>query len=168
MYTCESPGQRQTCREVGAQNPRAFQREGSRVAKGRLLAEISDLLLTSGHSDDAEGNMVRFEESRGVEETSRETRPSQEARLLIADDHALVREGLRTMLSGEEGIEVIAEANDGRQALDVCRELRPDLVLMDVRMPVMDGLEATRKIKQEMPQTSVLMVTMHENADYLF
>ena len=93
---------------------------------------------------------------------------STPARILIADDHALVREGLRTMLSGEDGIEVIAEANDGQQVLDVCRELGPDLVLMDVRMPVMDGLEATRKIKQEMPKTSVMMVTMHENPDYLF
>jgi DNA-binding NarL/FixJ family response regulator len=93
---------------------------------------------------------------------------STPARILIADDHALVREGLRTMLSGEDGIEVIAEANDGQQVLDVCRELGPDLVLMDVRMPVVDGLEATRKIKQEMPKTSVMMVTMHENPDYLF
>src|SRR5215203_4629549 len=90
------------------------------------------------------------------------------ARILIADDHALVREGLRTMLSGEDGIEVIAEANDGQQALTLCRELQPDLILMDVRMPVMDGLEATRKIKQEMPKTSVMIVTMHENPDYLF
>jgi len=72
------------------------------------------------------------------------------------------------MLSGEDGIEVIAEANDGQQALTLCRELKPDLVLMDVRMPVMDGLEATRKIKQEMPRTSVMMVSMHENPDYLF
>ena len=111
---------------------------------------------------------MRFEEIEGAEEASRVTTRSQVARLLIADDHALVREGLRTMLSGEEGIEVIAEANDGRQALDTCRELKPDLVLMDVRMPVMDGLEATRKIKQEMPRTSVMMVTMHENPDYLF
>jgi DNA-binding NarL/FixJ family response regulator len=112
--------------------------------------------------------LVSFEERGGVEETSRGETPSQAARLLIADDHALVREGLRTMLSGEDGIEVIAEANDGRQALDTCRELKPDLVLMDVRMPVMDGLQATRKIKQEMPKTSVMMVTMHENPDYLF
>jgi len=93
---------------------------------------------------------------------------SQTARLLIADDHALVREGLRTMLSGEDGIEVVAEAHNGRQALETCRALGPDLVLMDVRMPVMDGLEATKRIKQEMPKTSVMMVTMHENPDYLF
>jgi DNA-binding NarL/FixJ family response regulator len=112
--------------------------------------------------------MVRFEEMGGVEEASRGATPSQVARLLIADDHALVREGLRTMLSGEDGIEVVAEANDGQQALNICRELKPDLVLMDVRMPVMDGLQATKKIKQEMPHTSVMMVTMHENPDYLF
>src|SRR5829696_2455205 len=86
---------------------------------------------------------------------------SQTARLLIADDHALVREGLRTMLSGEDGIEVVAEAHNGRQALETCRALGPDLVLMD-------GLEATKRIKQEMPKTSVMMVTMHENPDYLF
>src|SRR5215210_8927612 len=111
---------------------------------------------------------MRFEELGGVEKVSRESMPVRAARLLIADDHTLVREGLRTLLSGEDGIEVIAEANDGRQALNTCRELGPDLVLMDVRMPVMDGLEATRKIKQEMPKTSVMMVTMHENPDYLF
>src|SRR5215210_6647957 len=112
--------------------------------------------------------MMRFEQLGDAEEASRGAAPSKPARILIADDHALVREGLRTMLSGEDGIEVIAEANDGRQALDVCRELKPDLVLMDVRMPVMDGIEATKRVKQEMPKTSVLVVTMHENPDYLF
>src|SRR5215210_5088525 len=107
--------------------------------------------------------VVRFKELGGAEEASREAAPSQIARLLIADDHALVREGLRTMLSGEDGLTVVAEANNGAEALSICRQMRPDLVLMDVRMPVMDGLEATRKIKQEMPKTSVVMVTMHEN-----
>ncbi len=111
---------------------------------------------------------MRFEERGRAGKTARGATPSLVARILIADDHALVREGLRTMLSGEEGIEVIAEANDGQQALTLCRELRPHLVLMDVRMPVMDGLEATRMIKAEMPKTSVMMVTMHENLDYLF
>jgi two-component system, NarL family, response regulator LiaR len=111
---------------------------------------------------------VRSEELGGAEEALGGETPHKVARLLIADDHALVREGLRTMLSGEVGIEVIAEANDGQQALTLCRELRPHLVLMDVRMPVMDGLEATKRIKQEMPKTSVMMVTMHENPDYLF
>jgi DNA-binding NarL/FixJ family response regulator len=112
--------------------------------------------------------VVRFEAIGGVEEASREAAPEGPSRLLIADDHALVREGLRTMLSGEDGLQVIAEAHNGQEALSLCRKQRPDLVLMDVRMPVMDGLEATRKIKQEMPKTSVVMVTMHENPDYLF
>jgi DNA-binding NarL/FixJ family response regulator len=88
-------------------------------------------------------------------------------RVLIADDHALVREGIRMMLTGEPGIEVIAEAQNGREALELCRELRPDLVLMDVRMPEMDGLEATRAIKGELPTTSVLVVTSNESPDYL-
>src|SRR5215213_9349113 len=111
---------------------------------------------------------MRFEELGEAENGSRDPKPVRAARLLIADDHALVREGLRTMLSGEDGIEVVAEAHNGQQALEICRALGPDLVLMDVRMPVMDGLEATKRIKQEMPQTSVMMVTMHENPDYLF
>jgi DNA-binding NarL/FixJ family response regulator len=89
------------------------------------------------------------------------------ARVLIADDHDLVREGLRAVLAGEEDLEVVGEARDGHEALKMCRSLEPDLVLMDVRMPKSDGLEATRAIKEEMPKVSVVMVTMHENPDYL-
>ena len=88
-------------------------------------------------------------------------------RLLIADDHALVRSGLRSMLQREPGIEIVGEACNGREAVELCRSLRPDLVLMDVRMPEMDGLEATRVIKHQHPETGVLMVTMHENRDYI-
>ena len=102
--------------------------------------------------------------------TGSETRPEGRyapARIVIADDHGLVRQGFRGMLAREEGLEVVGEAQDGREAVEVCSRLRPDLVLMDVRMPTMDGLAATREIKRSHPHTSVLMVTMQENPDYL-
>jgi DNA-binding NarL/FixJ family response regulator len=88
-------------------------------------------------------------------------------RLLIADDHALVREGMRAMLASEQNLEVVGEAENGREALELCRELRPDLILMDVRMPEMDGLAATREIKAEYPETRILILTTHESPEYL-
>ena len=87
--------------------------------------------------------------------------------LVIVDDHELTRQSLRNMLSDEPNIEGVVEAANGREALLLCSRLRPDLVLMDVRMPEMDGLVATREIKQKHPQISVMMLTMHENPDYL-
>lgn len=87
--------------------------------------------------------------------------------LIIADDHALVREGLRTMLAREDDLEVVAEAEDGHQAVELCQTFAPDLILMDVRMPGMDGLAATRLVKAHNPKTAVLIVTTHESVDYL-
>ena len=92
---------------------------------------------------------------------------SPPARLIVADDHALVRKGLEGMLEGEPDLKIVGEAADGREALELCRRLRPDLVLMDVCMPQMDGLAATRVIKAEVPATRVLMLTTYENPDYL-
>jgi DNA-binding NarL/FixJ family response regulator len=88
-------------------------------------------------------------------------------RLVIADDHELARAGLRTMLIDQHGIELLAEAKNGREALEFCRRLQPDLALIDVRMPDMDGLSACRRIKQEVPATNVILITMHENPHYL-
>ena len=88
-------------------------------------------------------------------------------RLILADDHHLLRRGFKSLLSGESDLEVIGEASNGIEAIEMCRRLRPDLILMDVRMPEMDGITATRRIKEELPGVGVLMVTMHENPDYL-
>jgi DNA-binding NarL/FixJ family response regulator len=88
------------------------------------------------------------------------------ARLLIVDDHDLIRESTQLMLEGEPDLEVVGEAVNGRHALELCRQLRPDLVLMDVRMPEMDSLTATREIKKEMPAISVLVVSAYESEDY--
>ncbi len=88
-------------------------------------------------------------------------------RVIIADDHELARLGLRTMLAPEPDLEVVGEAATGREAIDLTRKLEPDLVLMDIRMPDVDGLAATRAIKEALPRTSILIVTLSEDTDYL-
>ena len=86
-------------------------------------------------------------EGRGADHEGDEAVPP--ARLLIVDDHDLIRESTQLMLEGEPDLEVVGEAVNGRHALELCRRLRPDLVLMDVRMPEMDGLTATREIERD-------------------
>jgi DNA-binding NarL/FixJ family response regulator len=96
--------------------------------------------------------------------------PSRElpaARVIVVDDHELARAGLRSILDSEPNLDVVGEATTGREALALCRRTRPDLVMMDVRMPDVDGLAATRAIKQDYPNTQVVLITMHENPVYL-
>ena len=95
-------------------------------------------------------------------------RRAKPARIVIADDHELARAGLRAMLTDQRGFELVGEASNGQEALQLCRRLQPDLALIDVRMPGMDGLSTCRAVKQECPATSVILVTMHANPEYLF
>ena len=95
-------------------------------------------------------------------------RRAKPARIVIADDHELARAGLRAMLTDQRGFELVGEASNGQEALLLCRRLQPDLALIDVRMPEMDGLSTCRAVKQECPATSVILVTMHANPEYLF
>ncbi len=88
--------------------------------------------------------------------------------VLLVDDHSLFREGLANLLSGQDGIEVVGQAANGGEAIARARELQPDLILMDIKMPGMSGLGGTRRIKEEMPHTRIVMLTVSEDDDDLF
>ena len=88
-------------------------------------------------------------------------------KILLADDHAMLRQGIRMLLDNEPDFEVVAEAGDGEEAVRLCKTYKPDIVLMDVGMPKLGGLEATRQIKASYPEISVLVLTIHDDEEYV-
>ena len=88
--------------------------------------------------------------------------------MLLADDHSLFREGLAGIIAAQADMEIVGEAGDGLEALVKARELVPDLILMDIEMPGCDGLEATRRLKRELPAVTIIMLTVHDDDERLF
>jgi two-component system response regulator NreC len=92
----------------------------------------------------------------------------QQVKVLVAEDHAVVREGIRMILDAQDDFAVVGEARDGDEAVRLARQLRPDVVVMDISMPRMNGVEATQEIKRLFPDVQVLILTMHEEESYVF
>ena len=92
---------------------------------------------------------------------------ARKIRVVLVDDHALVRQGFRLLLARHTDIDVIGEAASGREAVAMCIELRPDVVILDIAMPEMNGVEAARQIRQNTPSVNILTLTMHKDAVYL-
>lgn len=89
-------------------------------------------------------------------------------KLLLVDDHAVIRMGMRMLFESEPDIEIVAEAENGRQAITAVQEFNPDVVLMDIGLPDMSGIEATRLIKEQNPDTAIVALTIHEDKEYFF
>jgi len=89
-------------------------------------------------------------------------------RIVLVDDHEIVRAGLRMLLQAQTDIEIVGEAENGQQAMQLCHDTKPDVVIMDITMPGLSGLETTRLVKQQCPSTAVLALTIHEGEQYFF
>jgi two-component system response regulator NreC len=88
-------------------------------------------------------------------------------RVLLADDHRILREGIRALIEDQEDMQVVGESEDGLETVKKVAKLQPDVVVMDIAMPLLNGLEATRQIRRDFPQVKVLILTMHDNEEYI-
>ncbi len=118
--------------------------------------------MPQSRSDRAPMSVQADSQSSGVEDES-----SAPVSIMIADDHALVREGTKRLLEAEPGLVVVAEAGDGASAVAEAERLKPDVVIMDIAMPGMNGIEATRQIKARQPQIAILALTAHDDDQYI-
>lgn len=91
----------------------------------------------------------------------------KKVRLLIADDHKIFRQGIKKLLEEEPDLQVVGEAADGREVVKKATELKPDIILMDIAMANLNGLEATKQIKKVLPESKIIMLTMHKNEEYV-
>jgi len=89
-------------------------------------------------------------------------------RVMLAEDHAVVRSGLRSVINGQDDMEVVAEAEDGVSAVEKAKEIQPDVILMDITMPGLGGLEATRQVKNALPKVKIVILTIHASEEFLF
>ena len=96
-----------------------------------------------------------------------ETERMDNVRILLADDHNILRDGIRLLLERQPGFEVVGEASDGREIVDLAREQHPDVIVMDIGMPNMNGIEATRRIVEKHPETGVVILSMHYDESYV-
>jgi len=92
----------------------------------------------------------------------------EKIRIILADDHAILREGIKALLEKQGNMEVVAEASNGQEAVSKVSQFQPDIVVLDISMPMMEGLEATRRIKREAPDVKVLILTMYDDSEYFF
>lgn len=88
-------------------------------------------------------------------------------KVILADDHVIVRNGIKILLESEGEVEVIAEASNGQEAIEKVKQLKPDILISDIRMPIMNGLEATAELKKESPETKTLILSMHDDEEYI-
>ncbi|MCX7911508.1 MAG: response regulator transcription factor [Dehalococcoidales bacterium] len=92
----------------------------------------------------------------------------KDIRVLLAEDHLVTRQGIRQLIDAEKGLKVVGEANNGEEAVKLATELNPDVILMDIAMPVLNGIEATKRIKEKLPRVAVLILSAYDNDEFVF